>query len=242
MFSGATFLFYSFLEYSPENSENDTYLRAQTDNNKPKNKIGISVLRVSAGDAHINSGFISTSSIDTAEDYAKKRIRLGNDNYVISIQPFKDNNKKSIIDLNESETDPPSENAVNILPGYTKENRTIIKNAIKTSNYCSLCKCFFSFCSLILQCLQCIGSCFCTPCCFATALFGGIAAAFGVVALGFFGIIPIPVSWTNGICNASDFQRNIYVTYENVTVIDRPFTIASTTHVTSIVNFYFQKL
>ena len=50
---------------------------------------------------------------------------------------------------------------------------------------------------------------------------GGIAAFFVVAALGLFGIIPIPVNWTNSICNATESYRNVFVTYENVT-LDRP--------------------
>ncbi len=71
-------------------------MQARTETNTAQNRIGISVLRVSAGDSNTNSGFISTSSILATEDCAKKRIRLGNDNYVISIEPFKENLGKPI--------------------------------------------------------------------------------------------------------------------------------------------------
>jgi hypothetical protein len=103
--------------------------------------------------------------------------------------------------------------------------------------------------TLFLRFCQCLGSCFCTPCIVATAVFGFMAVGLGVVALGFFGIIPIPISWSgtgSSNCNCNDTQRNIFVSYENVTVIDRlfPSTSDSTIRVTgkfpSASYFYLQ--
>ena len=206
-------------------------------------------MRVSAGEnqSHINTGYLSSSSIDATEDCTKKRIRLGNDNYVISIEPFKENRNKSINelnDLNESETDPPpvviTQPNNNNHPAYNRVHKTIIKKTTNnSSSFCSCCRFFIDLFSLFIQCIRCFASCFCSPCCFATALFGGIAAVFGVAALGFIGIIPIPVNWANSICNATESYRNVFVTYENVTLLDRSLfsTFQTTTQISG--NNYF---
>jgi hypothetical protein len=161
---------------------------------------------------------------------------------VISIEPFKENRGKSINDLNESETDPPeiiTQSNDNNHPAYNRVNRTVIKKTTnKSSSFCSCCRFFIDLFSLFIQCIRCLASCFCSPCCFATALFGGIAAVFGVAALGIFGIIPIPVNWTNSICNATESYRNVFVTYENVTLDRPPFsTIQTTTQIPG--NYYY---
>ena len=199
---------------------------------------------MSAGEnqSHINTGYLSTSSIEASDDCAKKRIRLGNDNYVISIQPFKEAKRKSIIDLNdlnESETDPPPPplplgiaNDANNQPTYNRVNKTVIKKTIKTSSnsshFCSCCRFIVDLLSLFIQCMRCFASCFCTPCCFATALFGGVFAVMGVGVFVIAGVIPLPADWTSGICNNNASQRNMFASYENVTVVDRLLTYSTT--------------
>jgi hypothetical protein len=204
------------------------------------NKVDISVLRVKPTDPN-DSGLISNASSVTNDDYGSKRIRLGNDNYVISIQPIKDESDKNYSRLGSGKY--PGDYAKSECSSQNTENnvtykKTVNKTTIKVPSICSCCQCCVQIFSLFLQCLQCLGSCLCTPFCCAAGVFGAFAAAAGVVALGVFGIIPIPVNWSNAICNPEN-HRNIFVTYENATVfnfshvISTSSTAATTTTITT---------
>jgi hypothetical protein len=201
------------------------------------NKVDISVLRVKPTGPN-DSGLISNASSITNDDYNSKRIRLGNDNYVISIQPIKDESDKNYARLGSgkypADYSRPESIVESTPPDSMIYKKTVNKTTIKVPSICSCCQCCVQVFSLLLQCLQCLGSCLCTPFCCAAGVFGAFAAAAGVVALGVFGVIPIPVDLTNAICN-SENHRNIFVTYENATVYNYSHNISTTTTTTTMI-------
>lgn len=190
--------------------DKDNYLQAQT----PKIPLRQASV-VSTG------AYRSTASLLSPES---QRIRLGNENFVISIQPFKFTGGQSLCE--ESETD---NTKVTDETLANNSQQTILKNKPKQSNddddddssstsnserngpkvsyICFFCRCFFRILNFFLKCLSCCGSCLCTPC-FCAAMFGAVAAALAVVCMGFFGIIPIPITWTENIC--TDQQRFLF--------------------------------
>lgn len=101
-------------------------------------------------------------------------------------------------------------------------NRKVTKNKIELhSGSCCCCRCFGLF-SLCFQVLNCFSGWCLRPCCSTAAVLGGIGALGGVLAgvmlMGVFGIIPIPMEFTRNICNATH-ERNNYYYQNNFTII-----------------------
>jgi hypothetical protein len=179
---------------------------------------------------------MSTASLLSPES---QRVRLGNENFVISIQPFRFKGGQSLCEESETDNTKVTDDTLanNSQQAILKNNPKKVSNnvdqdddddssstsnsesgGLKVSYICFFCRCFFRILSFFLKCLSCCGSCLCTPC-FCAAMFGAVAAALAVVCMGFFGIIPIPIPWTENIC--ADQQRFLF---NNHTLIYPNFT------------------